>query len=351
MTTPLRPRRDVGIVGYGAYIPRYRLPAAEINRVWHGGYAGHPVQEKAVAGPDEDTFTMALEAARNALARAGIPAQDLRAVWVGSESHPYAVKPTGTLLAEALGAAPSVQAGDWEFACKAGTEAMVAAMGLVGSAMADYALVVGADTAQGRPGDALEFTAASGAAAFILGPAEHAMARILASYSYVTDTPDFWRREGEKYPSHGQRFTGEPAYFHHITQAGRRLLEALDMKPEDFTFAVFHQPNTKFPQRVARMLGFTQEQIAVGLLVPRIGNTYSASALMGLTAILDVAQPGDRIFMVSFGSGAGSDAFAFEVTPAIAERRDRAPRTEDYIRRRTEIDYGLYVRYREKLHT
>ncbi len=351
MTMPLRPQRDVGIVGYGAYIPRYRLPAAEINRVWHGGYAGHPVQEKAVAGPDEDTFTMALEAARNALARAGIPAQDLRAVWVGSESHPYAVKPTGTLLAEALGAAPSVQAGDWEFACKAGTEAMVAAMGLVGSAMADYALVVGADTAQGRPGDALEFTAASGAAAFILGPAEHAVARILASYSYVTDTPDFWRREGEKYPSHGQRFTGEPAYFHHITQAGRRLLEALDMKPEDFTFAVFHQPNTKFPQRVARMLGFTQEQIAVGLLVPRIGNTYSASALMGLTAILDVAQPGDRIFMVSFGSGAGSDAFAFEVTPAIVERRDKAPRTEDYIRRRTEIDYGLYVRYREKLHT
>ncbi len=351
MTTPLRPRRDVGIVGYGAYIPRYRLPAAEINRVWHGGYAGHPVEEKAVAGPDEDTFTMALEAARNALARAGIPAQDLRAVWVGSESHPYAVKPTGTLLAEALGAAPSVQAGDWEFACKAGTEAMVAAMGLVGSAMADYALVVGADTAQGRPGDALEFTAASGAAAFILGPAEHAVARILASYSYVTDTPDFWRREGEKYPSHGQRFTGEPAYFHHITQAGRRLLEALDMKPEDFTFAVFHQPNTKFPQRVARMLGFTQEQIAVGLLVHCIGNTYSASALMGLTAILDVAQPGDRIFMVSFGSGAGSDAFAFEVTPAIVERRDKAPRTEDYIRRRTEIDYGLYVRYREKLHT
>ncbi len=345
----LRPQREVGIVGYGAYVPRYRLPAREINRVWHGSMGGLPVQEKAVAGPDEDTFTMGLEAARNALARAAISPEELRAVWVGSESHPYAVKPTGTLLADALGAAPSVQAGDWEFACKAGTEAMVAAMGLVGSGMADYALVVGADTAQGRPGDALEYTAASGAAAFILGPAENALARILASYSYVTDTPDFWRREGEKYPSHGQRFTGEPAYFHHILQAGRTLLEALDMTPEDFTYAVFHQPNTKFPQRVARMLGFSQEQIAAGLLVPRIGNTYSASAMIGLTAILDVAQPGDRIFMVSFGSGAGSDAFALEVTEALLERRDNAPHTEDYIARRTEIDYGLYVRYRAKL--
>ena len=349
MTEPLFPQRSVGIVGYGAYVPRYRLPASEISRVWHGGYAGHPVQEKAVAGPDEDTFTMALEAARNALARAGVSAEALRAVWVGSESHPYAVKPTGTLLADALGAAPSVQAGDWEFACKAGTEAMVAAIGLVGSGMADYALVVGADTAQGRPGDALEFTAASGAAAFVLGPAENALARILATYSYVTDTPDFWRREGEKYPAHGQRFTGEPAYFHHITQAAKGLLEALDMTPQDFTYAVFHQPNTKFPQRVAKMLGFTPEQIAPGLLVPRIGNTYSASALIGLTAILDVAQPGDRIFVTSFGSGAGSDAFALEVTEAILERRDRAPHTEEYIARRTEIDYGLYVRYRGKL--
>ncbi len=351
MVQPLQPRREVGIVGYGAYVPRYRLPAREISRVWHGGLSGLPVQEKAVAGPDEDTFTMALEAARNALARAGIEPSALRAVWVGSESHPYAVKPTGTLLADALGAAPSVQAGDWEFACKAGTEALVAAMGLIGSRMADYALVVGADTAQGRPGDALEFTAASGAAAFVLGPAEAALARILASYSYVTDTPDFWRREGEKYPSHGQRFTGEPAYFHHITQAARGLLEALDMQPGDFTYAVFHQPNTKFPQRVARMLGFTPEQIAPGLLVPRIGNTYSASAMIGLTAILDVARPGDRIFMVSFGSGAGSDAFALEVTEAILDRQDKAPHTEDYIARRTEIDYGLYVRYRTKLHT
>lgn len=349
MNGPLFPQREVGIIGYGAYIPRYRLPAREINRVWHGGFAGHPVEEKAVAGPDEDTFTMAVEAARNALARAGIPASALRAVWVGSESHPYAVKPTGTLLAEALGATPSVQAGDWEFACKAGTEAMVAAIGLVGSGMADYVLAVGADTAQGRPGDALEFTAASGAAAFILGPAEEALARILATYSYVTDTPDFWRREGQKYPSHGQRFTGEPAYFHHIIHAARTLMEALDLRPQDFTYAVFHQPNTKFPQRVAKMLGFTPEQIRTGLLVPRIGNTYSASALMGLTAILDEARPGDRILLTSFGSGAGSDAMVLEVTEAILERRDRAPFTEDYIARRTEIDYGLYVRFRQKL--
>ncbi len=346
---PLRPQRPVGIVGYGAYIPRYRLPAEEIRRIWSQGKGGLPVQEKAVPGLDEDTFTIALEAARNALARAGIAPEDLRAVWVGSESHPYAVKPTGTLVAEALGATPHVQAGDWEFACKAGTEAMVAALGLVGSGMADYALAIGADTAQGRPGDALEYTAAAGGAAFVLGPAQDALAVIEATYSYVTDTPDFWRREHQRYPSHGQRFTGEPAYFHHITHAARALLEALDLEPGDFAYAVFHQPNAKFPQRVAKMLGFKPEQIAPGLLVPRIGNTYSGSALVGLTAVLDIAQPGERIFVTSFGSGAGSDAMVLTVTEAIEARRDRAPRTEDYIARRTVIDYGLYVRYRGKL--
>ncbi len=346
---PLQPQRAAGIVGYGAYIPRYRLPAEEIRRIWSQGKGGLPVQEKAVPGLDEDTFTIALEAARNALARAGIPATALRAVWVGSESHPYAVKPTGTLVAEALGATPHVQAGDWEFACKAGTEAMVAALGLVGSGMADYALAIGADTAQGRPGDALEYTAAAGGAAFIIGPAEEALAVIEAAYSYVTDTPDFWRREHQRYPAHGQRFTGEPAYFHHITHAARGLLKALDLTPDDFAYAVFHQPNAKFPQRVAKMLGFRPEQIAPGLLVPRIGNTYSGSALVGLTAVLDIAQPGERIFVTSFGSGAGSDAMVLTVTEAITERRERAPRTEDYIARRTPIDYGLYVRYRGKL--
>ncbi len=345
----LRPQRPVGIVGYGAYVPRYRLPAKEIARIWTEGKGGLPIQEKAVPGLDEDVATIAIEAARNALARAQIPAEALRAVWVGSESHPYAVKPTGTIVAEALGATPAVQAGDWEFACKAGTEAMVAAYGLVGSGMADYALAIGADTAQGRPGDALEYTAGAGGAAFVIGPAEEAVAVLEAAYSYVTDTPDFWRRAYQKYPEHGVRFTGEPAYFHHITSAARTLLEETGYQPEDFAYAVFHQPNAKFPQRVAKMLGFTAEQIAPGLLTPIIGNTYSGAAIVGLTAILDIAQPGDRIFLTSFGSGAGSDAMIFTVTEAILDRRDLAPKTQDYIARRTEIDYATYVRLRGKL--
>ncbi len=342
----MQPTKPVGIVGYGAYVPRYRLPGSEVARVWTNGLGGSPVTEKAVAGPDEDVTTMSIEAARNALARAGIDPQALRAVWIGSESHPYAVKPTSTIVAESIGASANIQAADWEFACKAGTEAVQASIAMVGSGMGAYTLSIGMDTAQSRPGDALEYTAASGGAAFVIGAAEESCAVYQGSYSFVTDTPDFWRRADESYPSHGERFTGEPAYFNHTTSAASRLLDMMGTTAADYTHAVFHQPNVKFPSRAGQMLGFKEEQMKTGLLAGEIGNVYSGSCMVGLTAILDVAKPGDRILMVSYGSGAGSDAFDLRVTERILEIRDRAPKTRDYITRRTVIDYATYCRYR-----
>lgn len=344
------PQQAVGIVGYGAYIPRFRIAAREIARVWAGG-GGGPVEQKAVAGPDEDTITMTIEAARGALRRADLDGSALGTVWVGSESHPYAVKPSGTIVAEALGCTPQIHAADWEFACKAGTEAVTAAMGMVGSGMVRYGLAAGADTAQGRPGDALEYTAAAGAAALIVGPAAEALAGIEATVSYVTDMPDFFRRADRPYPVHGNRFTGEPAYFAHINAAGTQLLREIGAEPGDFKYIVLHQPNAKFPQVAAKALGFSAEQIAPGLLSPRIGNTYSAAALLGLCATLDVADAGDRILVISYGSGAGADGYALRVTERLAERRDAAPRTARYLAREQQIDYATYARWRGKLVT
>ncbi|MCE7946883.1 MAG: hydroxymethylglutaryl-CoA synthase [Chloroflexi bacterium CFX4] len=346
----LKPSQAVGIIGYGAYVPRFRLPGSEVARVWTNGLGGSPVKEKAVAGLDEDVITMAIEAARNALTRAQIAPTELRAVWVGSESHPYAVKPTSTIVAEAIGAVPGVQAADWEFACKAGSEALQASIGFVGSGMAAYAMSIGMDTAQGRPGDALEYTAASGGAAYIVGAAENAIAIFNGSYSYVTDTPDFWRRAEVKYPSHGDRFTGEPAYFAHTQQAAEALLRLMGTQASDYAYAVFHQPNVKFPERAAKSLGFTDAQIKTGLLANEVGNVYAGSCLLGLSAVLDEAKPGDRILCVSYGSGAGSDAFDLTVTDRILERQRLAPLTRTYITRRTAIDYAVYTRYRNKLH-
>jgi hydroxymethylglutaryl-CoA synthase len=121
------------------------------------------------------------------------------------------------------------------------------------------------------------------------------------------------------------------------------------MKPKDFTYAVFHQPNTKFPQKAAKQLGFTREQIKYGLLAPYIGNTYAGSSVIGLTDILDHAKPGDRVLIASFGSGAGSDAFSFVVTDKITNAVRRAPLTQDYIDRSVTINYGKYARWRKKI--
>lgn len=347
----MRPDRDVGIVGYGAYVPRYRIRAEEIGHVWGGGGTAFSTTEKSVPGPDEDTATMAVEAARNAMARSGgIDVRQIGAVWIGSESHPYAVKPTGTIVAEAIGATPATLAADLEFACKAGSEALQMAIALVGSGMARFALAAGIDAAQGRPGDALELTAAAGGAAFVLGPAAESLAVLEGSLSYVTDTPDFWRRPYQHFPQHGSRFTGVPAYFKHIGAAARGIMEQLGYSAQDFAYAVFHQPNTRFPAQIARQLGFAPEQYSTGLLSPVIGNTYAGSSLLGLSAVLDAARPGDRVLMVSYGSGAGSDAFVWTLTARLAERQALAPKTQDYIGRRQVIDYGTYVRYRRKLH-
>lgn len=343
----MKSSRPSAILGYGAYVPRYRVLTAEIARVWKGGGSG-PNVEKAVANLDEDTVTMAIEASLTAMRMSGV--QQLGAVFVGTESKPYAVKPTSTMVAQALGQHHTLAA-DLEFACKAGTEAIQVVTGLVGSGMIEAGLAVGMDTAQGRPGDDLEYGAASGGAAFVIGRSSRdAVALIDCSTSYVSDTGDFWRRAGEKYPSHLSRFTGEPAYFHHIETAVRTLFKETGHKPSDFAYAVFHQPNPRFPVEVAARLGFTMDQIKTGLLNPVIGNTYAGSSPIGLAAVLDEAKPGDKVLLASFGSGAGSDAFCLEVLPGITKRRGAGPTVKSLLARNIKVDYSTYSKFRDKLH-
>ncbi|BDZ71113.1 hydroxymethylglutaryl-CoA synthase [Methanobacterium petrolearium] len=341
-----------GIVGYGVYIPSYRIKVEEIAKVWGDNAQavsrGLVVNEKSVPAPDEDTATISVEAARNAMKRAKIDPKKIGAVYVGSESHPYAVKPTATIVAEAVEASPDLTAADLEFACKAGTAGMQICMGLVDSGSVEYGLAIGADTAQGAPSDALEYTASAGGAAYIIG-SENTVADFEDTYSFTTDTPDFYRREGKPYPRHGGRFTGEPAYFKHVLSAAKGMFDKMGSEASDYDHAVFHQPNGKFYIRAARKLGFNEEQYKTGLLTPNIGNTYSGATPLGLAAILDIAQPGERIFAASYGSGAGSDAFSIEVTDEIDEKRELAPNVQDMIQNKTYVDYAIYTKFKGKL--
>ncbi|MCL2142318.1 MAG: hydroxymethylglutaryl-CoA synthase [Methanimicrococcus sp.] len=344
----------VGLVSYGAYIPRYRIKTEEIAKVWGGDAeilkAGLKVYEKSVPDVDEDAATIAVEAARNAFKRAGVDPQRIGAVYTGSESHPYAVKPTSTIVAAAVGATPNMTAADFEFACKAGSAAIQVCMGLTLSKMIDLGLAIGADVSQGAPNDALEYTASAGGVAFIVGSKESELIAIIEdTFSYTTDTPDFWRREGRPYPGHGGRFTGDPGYFNHIISASKGLMKKMGTKAEDYDYAIFHQPNGKFPEKAAQMLGFTKEQIQPGLVVPKLGNTYSGSCLMGLAATLDIAKPGDRIFATAYGSGAGSDSYSIVVTDKIEEVRSKAPSVQKLLANPIYLEYAKYAHHKGKI--
>jgi len=342
----------VGIVGYGGYVPKYRLKAEDIANVWNEDgkkiSEGLLIHEKSVPGIDEDCVTIGVEATKNALKIADIDPAKIGAVYIGSESHPYAVKSSAAIIAEALGIIPYTMAADLEFACKAGTAAMQMCMGLVKSGMVEYGLAVGSDTAQGRPNDALEYSAAAGGASFIIGK-KNTIVDINDTCTFTTDTPDFWRREGEEFPTHAGRFTGEPAYFRHTQGSAAKIMEDLGTTADDYDYFVPHQPNGKFPLKLAKMLGIPKEKVLPSLLVTEIGNTYSGASPLGLVAVLDQAKPGDRILMVSYGSGSGSDAFDMTVTKEITKARKNGVPIRKYVDRKEYITYGTYTKLRKKI--
>src|SRR3989344_2485129 len=227
------------IVGFGVYIPKYRIKTSDIAKHWEQDPAALRsslgVDEKSVPGKDEDSFTLAFEAATIALETAGIPSTQMSAIFVGSKSHPYAVKPTSGMLVSALKLDPFSHAADLEFACKAGTAGLQIVDSFIRSGQVRFGLAIGTDTAQSKPGDALEYTAAAGAAALLVGPESHksAVCRIDRTLSFTTDTPDFWRAEGEPYPRHAGRFTGEPGYFRHVRETIGAILKASKIQISD----------------------------------------------------------------------------------------------------------------------
>ncbi len=342
--------KPVGIRSYGVYLPEWMIPLKEIEQAQNkkeGSVSrALKVKQKTVPDLDEDTITISTEAASQAINRGEASAkferQNVECFFIGSESHPYAVKPSGTVVKQALGLGAEMALADLQFACKAGTQALQIGCSYVLSGLAEAALAIGADTAQAEPGDALEYTAAAGGAAFIVDDAD-LIAQLKGTLSIASDTPDFWRRAGQSYPQHGGRFTGQPAYFKHVLQVTDKLMSELKLKTEEIDHCIFHTPNGKFPRRVAKKLGFSQEQLEASLVVDKIGNTYAGASMLALAAVLDQAQAKQTILMTSYGSGAGADSFVFETTELLVEKRQRWQQlVRDQIKQLKPLSYQQY---------
>jgi hydroxymethylglutaryl-CoA synthase len=283
---------------------------------------------------------MAVEASLKALKMSGVNPKKIGAVFVGSESHPYAVKPTGTILGSFLGLKDYFCA-DLQFACKAGTAGIQIAAAMIEAGLINYGLVIASDKAQSRPGDALEYTAGAGAAAFVLGSKKDKfLAKVKSVYSVASDTPDFWRRPGCKYPEHTGRFTGEPSYFKHLTKSIKKILENNNLKIKDINKLVLHMPNAKFPLKLAKRLGVSKNQLKDSFLVPSMGNPYTASSFLGLAASLSQAKKNEKILMASYGSGAGSDGILLEA------KTNKKAKT---VNLKSQLKQGIYLNYADYL--
>ena len=340
---PEKEYENAGIVGYGVYTSRFRIKENGM--------------ERAVPFIDEDAVTAAVEAGKLALIHSGVDNALVGKVYVGTESNPYAVKPIASKVAQVLKLGEedddvqAVDAVDTEFACKAASSMFKDAAALVNYPKSDmkYAMVIGADNSQsaprGCPGGELDLFVGYGGSAYIFGKYD-VIAEIEGWYSCTSDTPDFWRRDSERYPLHGGRFTGDPAYFKHVRKATTKLMEKLGLKPNDVNYFVAHQPNPQFPVKIAKELGFKPDQYEVSLQVNKFGNTYSGCSPIGLAAVLDVAKPDDRILITSYGSGAGSDSYLLRTTDQLVSKRRRQKVNIKYQVENPFVEYVDYSTYR-----
>ena len=345
-------KNPVGIISYGTDIPQNRIKIKDIAQAWNKDPKAIErslgVMEKAVPSKDEDTVTLSVNSSREALEKLKNKPK-IGAIYTGSESHPYAVKSTSSIVGEALGIGNNYTAADLEFACKAGTAGMQMITGLVSSGMIEYGLAIGADTAQSKPGDALEYAAGAASASYIIGSKkEEIIAKILYTESFTSDTLDFWRRKQQAYPSHAGRFTSGPGYFKHTISAVQNTLKNTKSKVEDYNHIVFHMPNASFPKKVSKILGITDKQLKAGFIGPYLGNSYSACSLVGLASVLDQAKPKDKILLCSYGSGSGSDCFVLEVINNIKKLK-KVNMVQNKINNKEYISYSEYLKNMGKL--
>lgn len=327
----------LGITGYGCFVPYLRIKVDDICEIWRNYPIGLlkeklGLTERAVLQPNEDTITLAIAAAKGAIKHSEIDRGKIDALYLGTCTNPYDSKPSSTVVAESLGVSPYLMCGDVQFSGKSGTAAIQICMGLVESKMASHGLAIGSDTLNRHacPGRLFEYEASAGAAAFVIGK-ENPIAEIEGTCSYASDTSEFWRIEGDRYIQSTGISSGSPSgdvypmwevgYVEHVKHASEFLMKKLGLKPKDYSHAIFQQPFGTASKNIMGRLGFTEKQVKLGTIANVIGDCGAASALLGLVNVLDSAKSGERIFVASYGFGAGSDAFSLKVTPNIKKKK------------------------------
>lgn len=326
----------VGIKSYGAYIPYYRLERAEIARVW-GGFAMNP-GEKAVANGDEDSLTMAVEAAFDCMK--GMDAKESDGLFFASTTSPYREKQCATIIAAVLDMRNDIRTADFGDCLRAGTAALSSAVDAVKAGTAKSIVVAATDCRLGYPYSQMEHALGDGAAALLIADSDP-IATIDDCYSVSDEITDVWRRDEDHFVRMWEdRWVITHGYSKNVEQAATAIMKKNGLGAKDLAKAVVYGPDPRSHEALMRRLGFAPAQIQ-DTLFAKVGNTGAASALMMLVAALEEARAGDRILLASYGDGA--DAFLLTVTKAIDKIRDRRG-VKSYLASKAALpSYGKYL--------
>ncbi|MGD9193398.1 MAG: hydroxymethylglutaryl-CoA synthase [Desulfobacterales bacterium] len=335
----------VGITSYGAYIPRYRLGRKTIFAAmgwFNAATAALAKGEKAVANYDEDSITMTVAAATDCLD--GFARNQIDGLYLCSMTLPYAERQNAAICAEALAFKKEIRTADFGASLKSGTTALIAACDAVRSADTNTFMICAADSRLGQPGSNLEHTFGDGAAALMVG-SDNVTAELKGSYSLTVDFPDYIRSQTERFPrAWEERWIRDEGYQKIIPKVVNGLLQKYNLAVGDFTKVIISCPNYRVLQSICKKLGVTPEQFQDNLAAD-VGDTGSALALMMLVAALEEAKPGDKLLLISYGTG--GDALFFEVTDQI--EKVKAPiGIKGHLSLKKELDnYAKYLVFRD----
>jgi len=331
-----------GIVSYGAYIPTYRLSRETISTVW-GASLG--AGEKAVAGSDEDSITLAVEAAIDCIN--GRERQSVDGLYCASTTPPFREKQCASIVAAATDLREQIITCDFANSLRAGTSALNAGLDAIKAGSAKELMVVAADCRLPAPNSALEPLFGDGAAAVLLGDSDVAV-EVEASSTSTSAFIDTWRTETDSYPrSWEYRFVLDEGYLKMFPKAVSALVKQCGLTAKDFAKVVFYAPDARSHGRMARLLGADAKTQVPDPMFGQLGHTGAAFGLMLLVAALEEAKPGDRILFANYSDGA--DVYVLRVTEQIEKIRDRRGIKKNLASKMMLPNYGTYLRYRDML--
>ena len=334
----------IGIVSYAAYLPRFRLNRMKIFSAmgWlNPALIMNAAGDKAVANFDEDAVTMAAAAGKRCLQ--GFMPDELGAVYLATTTAPYKERQCANIVAGALGAPEEIRSADFGGALKAGTSALLAALEWSAANSGRPALVCAADCRLGKMGSLQEMVFGDGAAALLVG-GNKPIALFKGSYSLSYDFVDQYRGAATLYNRQWEeRWIRDVGFEQFIPEVVNGLCRRFGLKPSDFARVIYPCYYGAARRNINKKLGLDPAQVEDDLL-QECGDTGTAHPLLMFTRALEAASPGDKLLLVSYGSGC--DALYFEATPEI-EKFSRRKRFSDTLSRRTELDnYSKYLAWR-----